>query len=188
MPQKRDSNNIALKNDLAKSYYQNKQYDSALWCYNYLLSIQKSNGYYWKQIGTIHKALNNYFKAISAYKTALDLNPNDLESSIDRIKLLTKLELYDPAYEATLAAIDQSPTNRSLLKLQLKLAYAMGKNKELIEVAEKLFQLQDSSLLTQKLLGIAHYHEKNYIEAIYFLEAVLEVDTRSENFCIIIWD
>jgi len=177
----KDSNNIALRNELAKSYYQNKQYDSALLCFNHLLSIQKNNGYYWKQIGKIHTATNNYFEAISAYKSAINLNSNDLESSIELVKLLMKIELYDTAYESIITAIESYPANRTLLKLQLKLDYSMGKNKELIAVAEKLFQLEDSSILTQKLLGITHYHEKNYEDAIHFLENVLEVDTKSET-------
>lgn len=177
---KTDSLNIRLLNNAAAFYTITKQYKYSNRLYKKLIELRPRYSFYHKKIGNNYLKSNEILKAIISFQKAVDFNKRDLESSMLLAESLLKIEQLELADSIVNQGLQLFPNNKASLKLALKIAYKRKHYDQLISISDQLFQLKDSSLLTQKLRGIAHYQLKQFTEAEVFLHNVLEVDKKSE--------
>ena len=82
--------------------------------------------------------------------------------------LLIKVGQTETADSIISHSLEQYPNNKAFLMLALRLNYQKKNYNQLLLHANKLFELKDSSLFTQRLSGIASYHLKDYQKANLF--------------------
>lgn len=152
----------------------------ALKIYNQLNQIEPDNAYYWKL--TARSAMKNqeYPMALAAYKNALDRQAEDLEVIDELATLLSNMGFPKAADSLLLEGLSIAPKAKFLKKSRLKVLYKLKDYKEIVSISEKLFQEGDSSLMIQKVAGIANYHQENYQTSIELLLTVVEVESKSD--------
>ncbi len=98
--------------DLAYEYYTKGDYAGALSAYYQILAEDLSNSSSYYNIGYIYDMLLEYELAVSYYKKALKMNPNDIRSANNIAKIFVEVENNEEAARQYLDwAIQVAPTD-----------------------------------------------------------------------------
>jgi len=174
--------NIKYKIELAKLYLKMNSLDKALLIFNQLSKKDTKNPYYWRKIAQILEKSFMIPGALKAYQKALKINPNDQESGENYAKLLLKIKEFKTADSIANHFLNKNyPNKLPFLKLKLKASYLQKNYEEVVSTANRLFALNDSSLVTIKLLGITEYKLGNYSRSIDLLSLLLDEKIEEEQ-------
>ncbi len=175
-----DSQSVSVRNELAVCLLNLGDDQAAIKLYQELIEEQPKNAFYQRKLALIYDAQKEVIPAVLAYTKALELNPADLASAVNLSALYHKLQQYKAADSLIEHYLSTYPNNPNLLKAALKTAYKLRAYQKVTDLAEQLFAASDSSLISQKIAGIAYFHEKEYEKAIQLIENVIAVDRDSE--------
>lgn len=177
---KRDSTNVSYLNNFAEFCRKKKDYNEAILAYKKLISLDSTNAYYYKKLGSSYLKTTYSFLALTAFENAIQLNPRDVESKVLLVEYYLENGYINNAEQLIQSYLKEHPVNRNFMMQAIKIAYRLKDYEDVVEKCELFYSTGDSSLVVQKLHGIASYHLKDYETAIQFMKTVVEVDSKSE--------
>ena len=156
----KDKYDLHAMKSLALLYYNNKQKDSALKLYRQLVTLVENEDEkleYYELLGSLYSSMNQYDKAISAYKKVLEKDSANIEVIKDMRRIYLKLKDTDSVLYYSRLLVNLEPENYKSYE-------------EIIDLLFHLHMYDDALTYAQKAMNLPNadvYTLKNYIAKIY---------------------
>ena len=156
----KDKYDLHAMKSLALLYYNNKQKDSALKLYRQLVTLVENEDEkleYYEILGSLYSSMNQYDKAISAYKKVLEKDSANIEVIKDMRRIYLKLKDTDSVLYYSRLLVNLEPENYKSYE-------------EIIDLLFHLHMYDDALTYAQKAMNLPNadvYTLKNYIAKIY---------------------
>ncbi len=152
-----DSTNVQARLNLAKTYYETKDYYKALSLYADLAERDSINTYYLTQIGLSSLGLGRTAEAAEKLQRVLELDEGNLLASLKLGKIYFDSERFDETRDVLEKSVAKYPNHPSLNKL-LSETYFQKKNYEGAVVGfSKAISFGDSTAGVYQKLGFCYY-------------------------------
>ena len=177
---KQDSFHISTLNFLSTISEQLLDYARALDHVESLISIDTTNGYYYRQAGKLNHLLGNKEAALFNYHHSIQLNPSDEIALIAFTDLLSGSGYLQQADSLLEAAIRKSrKPSFQLLYKSAKINYRLRTYDEVVLRIEDALEMGDTNMTYLPLLPFSHSQLERCDEAIPWLEYY--VDRKEPN-------
>lgn len=163
-------NRIAL-NQTATILNRQGKLKESMSMYDRLIGMDAMNSFYHKQKAGLALRMGEGNLAIGSYKTALDINPYDLDIISALSGIYQKIKAYGSAEQLILKGLSYDSSNISLLEDLATVSYRQKKYRLVVSSLSQVFELsQDTSAQLLQIYGIAYYHLGEKQKAIVMLE------------------
>lgn len=166
-----DSTDVVAANRLATIFMKEKAYNQAKFYFSRLVRIDSTNSYYYKKLADIDTRLGYIDQAIKLYNTALQYNPDDLESMIALSGIYVELigdfpELEEKYLDVLHRGFQLDSLNRALLEIKARHAFKSKNYRETVNTLDLIFQnYADTLNHFAGLAGVCHLHIGNLKKA-----------------------
>lgn len=154
--------NVELYCKLALSYYDQKDYKSAIKTYEKVLELKPDSSIAYNNLGFIYSEIQNHDKAIENYQKAIELNPAYTEAYNNLGLLFNSLEEYEKAIEVFNKSIELNPNNAEVYN-DLGVCWFKKQNFELaIECYKKALELKHDFADAYSNLSTVYFTQGNF--------------------------
>jgi len=160
-----------------------QEYEEASGIYRNLLQDEPENYLFNKNMGICCYKLNRESMAARYLGMAWFYNKKDMSLPVSIANAYAKLKLPDKALSALKDGLEQDSSCIPVLKTAGSIVFAMGNDEEAASYFQKAYNYGDTSVFTNKYLGIAYFNLSRYEEAIPFLRYFYSVDTLNTEAC-----
>ena len=181
-----DSTDVVASNRLATIFMQEKAYKQAKLYFHRLIRNDSTNSYYYKKLADIEARLGFTGQAVTLYNTALQYNPDDLESMIALSAIYVEvLEDHPEMKEKYLDVLHRGfrldSLNRSLLEIKAKHDFKAKNYRETVNTLDLIFQHHADTLhYYAGLAGICHMHLGNLEKAEEWFHYIIDKNEDTE--------
>jgi len=173
----RDSSDRQSMQKKGKLLLRLEEYEEASHIYSQLLQDEPENYLFNKNMGICCYKLNRESMAARYFGMAWFYNKKDMSLPVSIANAYAKLKLPDKALSALKDGLKQDSSCIPVLKTAGSIVFAMGNDEEAASYLQKAYNYGDTSLFTNKYLGIAYFNMSRYEEAIPFLRSYYSYDT-----------
>lgn len=177
-----DSLSITAQMAWAQLEISQQNYDQAGRLYLALLKQDSLNPYFHKSLAYLELKRESPLGALAAFYRSLALDDANQEVAAQLIRLCMEIKNY-PAADSLLAIYAvRHPNSRIFLQFDLASGFSQKDYSRVINRGEILMgALKDSSLLTLKRVGIAHYHQQQWLSSEALLQKALDLSDDKEQ-------
>lgn len=172
-----DSTDIYSMQHKARLLISLRRYENALLLYKKLLLHSPDNYIYNKNAGLCYYRVQEESKAADHLVKAWSLNKRDLSLPVTIANAYNKLKLPSDALYFLKEGLEYDSLNIPILKTAASIKYAMSNFEDAAAYLEKAYQQGDTSLFTNKYLGLSFFNLSDYEEAIPRLRDFYSFDT-----------
>lgn len=187
---------IAPLVNLGNLYLDMKRGADAVEAYRLLARAQPNRAEFQRLLGNAYVMAGELKRAVAHFDTALRIDPDDILSWIDRIKVETDFEHHDEAFAIVSKALERHPANHRLIEARIMVLRRGGRFKEaeaLLEAhiqdtpddAWAHFQLAETIARFDRVRGNTHYKRAVELQpqnGIYWINYANSLDrTRQGN-------
>ncbi|MCL2097332.1 MAG: tetratricopeptide repeat protein [Bacteroidales bacterium] len=180
-----DSSNYYAGLQLAKLYFQRKDYLESLNYYEWLLERDSTNISFLQGAGDCISNLGSYPTALNYYNAAVNLNKENAALAITLINTHLRIHKEQPepplmlsmAMEVCDTALVYNPAHSDLEQAKGVIYFLGGDYHAADSVLSRLIAIGDSSEFNLRYVGFAKYRQKNYLGAIPYLDKLYQLDT-----------
>lgn len=177
-----DSSSIAAKTAWAQLESSQQNYKEAGDLYLKLIEQDPNNPHFHKLLAYLELKRESPIGALGAFYRSLELEDANQEVAAQVIRLSMEIKNFPAADSLLTIYLNRHPYSRIFLQLDLASAFSQKRYERLIQRGTVLLDsLQDSSLLTLKRLGIAHYHQQSWESAEALLLKALQKSEEQEQ-------
>ena len=170
---------IDIYHDLAKAYFDMKDYNSALTVIEPLLSAVPNDLFGLKMQKDIMKIQGRWNEVISSCQRILQISPKDIECLTDQSISYENLGKLASALNALKQATDIDPNNMDVWKRRKNIAKKLNRPDEIIAASLPIIEKIDD-LETYIDLGKAYYMIQHFDESKKILERALKIGENDE--------
>lgn len=172
-----DSLNAKAQRNLARVYFREKNYTSALGIYENLLLLEKSKNHLFRQAGLCAFRLKQYNNAKNLFHRALKLNTKDLRAYAYLGNTYLKIEQPEAALQAITNGLKIYPQSKVLLKLKGDLLFQEKSYADAIQAYLKIENTEIMNAGAYNKLGLSYYYLNNYAAALLAMQKANEEDS-----------
>lgn len=177
----KDTANTVALNQLGSIYLKEGRYQESLNQYLKLIELDSNNSFYYKNAAGLLLKQQDFEGAISLYQYSLQLNPQDITVIADLSNIFESMDLIDLADSLIAEGLALDSANIRLLMSRSRVNYKRKDYKALVEGINELLVYQpDSSAYVLKMLGIGHFHLRNFDKSILLLKKIIERGKETE--------
>ncbi len=170
---------VDIYHDLAKAYFDIKDYDNALTVIDPLLSAMPNDLFALKMKKDIMKIQSRWNDVILLCEKIIQISPKDVECLIDEALAYEKLNKLESSLLALKKATDVDPNNVDAWKMRKEIAKKLNRPDEIIAASLPIIEKTDD-LETYIDLGKAYYTIQRFDEARKILEKALKIGESDE--------
>ncbi|MDR0294941.1 MAG: hypothetical protein LBH91_01955 [Prevotellaceae bacterium] len=180
-----DSTNYYAGLQLAKLYFQLKDYYQSLDYYQWLLERDSTNISFLQGAGDCLSNIGYFPVALNYYSAAVDLNKENVSLTITLINTLLRIHKEQPeppimlsmAMEVCDTALLYNPAHPDLEQSKGVIYFLEGKFPAADSMFCRLLATGDSSDFNLRYAGLAKYRQKAYFDAIPYFNILYQLDT-----------
>jgi len=172
-----DSSDIYSMQHKARLLISLRNFENALILYKKLLIHAPGNYIFNKNAGLCYYRLQEESKAADHLAKAWSLNKRDLSLPVSIANAYNRLKLPSDALYFLEEGLEYDSLNIPILKTAASIKYAMSNFEDAAAYLEKAYQQGDTSLFTNKYLGLSLFNLSRYEEAIPRLRDFYLFDT-----------
>jgi tetratricopeptide (TPR) repeat protein len=178
-----DSNHITANHYLAVIYSGN-ELEQAQQFTARLIRLQPGKALYYRNMGELWARRNQKDSALTYYRQAYAIAPNDSRIIAGLAEVLIMLKDYPPADSLLEMGLAKDSLQLAYLKLYIRSAYETKNYERVIEPGETLVRLQDITLNPLTKLILSYYNLKKYTDCIRICDYMtgLGIDLESVNY------
>lgn len=175
---------IPALNQLAQIASREENEEQALKLNLQLIEIDSTNSIYYKRVASLLVKSSQIPEAIEFYRFALFLNPRDLETINDLSRIYQALKMYDIADSLVTKGARIDPSNRTLRRNEIQLAYYRKDYEKTSDLAlTYLEETSDSTLFLLKIYGVSLLKTQSYSTSLKVLRRAYLEQKESEALC-----
>lgn len=168
-----DSVNLSPHIKLAELYLRTSRPGVALDKYYYLHEREPDNYSFVKSIALCYRHIGNDLKAVSYYKKAHEMNPDDLSVNIALAGLFLKMKNYRDGLEIAEQGLEVDRQNNELLYWSGLFNYTLGLHHQAINRLDLAEKNGNESVMVKQYLGICYFRTGNLEKAREYLETAI---------------
>lgn len=176
-----DSTNTVALNQLGNIFSKEGRYRESLNQYLKLIALDSTNSFYHKQAASLLKKEKEFEGAIFYYRNSLELNPQDITVIGDLSHIYENMGHLDFADTLIAQGLKLDSANLRLLQTKTSVNYKRKNYKGVVESVYQLLEhIPDTTAFMLKMLGISHFHLKEYDKSIFLLNKIIQVGKETE--------
>lgn len=162
---------------LGKLFMNQKRYQNALPVYVYLTGLDKQNSFFFKQRGLCEMHLKMLEAAISSFRQAMALNPQDISNYVHLNNLYSRLEAPDSVASILEKGLVKHPGHPVLLRAKGEMLFKQEAYQKAADVYLQVISAGDSAAMVYKKLGMCYFNSKRYPPAMLALKIAIKKDS-----------